>query len=167
MGIVETFVFWRKYFQSLFIFMFFYLKTSNFRNSGMIGRKKPSDPSMNNVFNVLSIGLQYTFSFKWPDFGLKCLVTVTPEGQSLKFKASVRNIPISETSRNCNSLFKVADGNWVVIMEQKRRWSTVGYVLFKVSQGFSRFQGFLGWSNYNKLSIATGIMSTSIFLKKM
>ena len=44
---------------------------------------------------------------------------------------------ISETGRNYNSLFKLADNNWVIIMEQKRR-STDGHVLFepvKVSGG--------------------------------
>ena len=58
--------------------------------------------------------------FKWLDIDLKCIVTITPKGQSLKFKASVWNIPISETGRNCNSLFNLVDVNWVVIMEQKR-----------------------------------------------
>ena len=42
----------------------FYPKTSNFHNSEMIGRRKLTDLSMNNIFNVLSIGLQYTLSFK-------------------------------------------------------------------------------------------------------
>ena len=37
---------------------------------------------------------------------------------------------ISETGRNYNSLFKLADNNWVIIMEQKRR-STDGHVLFE------------------------------------
>ena len=144
--IVETFVFSRKYFQSLLIFIFFYPKTSNFHNAGMIYLRKLSDPSMNSVFNVLSIGLQYTLSFKRPAFGLKCLVTVTPKVQSLKFKASVWNIPISETGRNCNPLFKLDDDNWVVIIEQKRKMEYSWACTFRASQGFSRFQGFLGWS---------------------
>ena len=37
------------------------------------------------------------------------------------FKASVLNFPISETGRNYNSLFKLADNNWIIVMEQKRR----------------------------------------------
>ena len=69
--------------------IFFYPKTSNFLILGMVGRKKLPDTSMSNIFNVLSIDLQYTLSFKWPDFGLKCRVTTTPKDQSLKFKASV------------------------------------------------------------------------------
>ena len=80
--------------------MFFYRNTSNFHNSGMTSRRKLSDPSVNNIFNVLSIDLQYTLPFKLPDLGVKCLVTITPKYQSLKFKASIRNIPIFETGRN-------------------------------------------------------------------
>ena len=68
---------------------FFYLKTCNFHNSGMVGCRKLPDPSMNDIFNFLSLRLQCTLSFISPDFGLKCLVTITPKGQSLKFKASV------------------------------------------------------------------------------
>ena len=60
----------------LYLCCFFYPKTINFINSGIVS-------------NVLSTGLQYTLSFKWPDFGLKCLVTITPKSQSLKFKTIV------------------------------------------------------------------------------
>ena len=89
LGIVQTFVYWGKYFQSLLVFTFlFYPEINNFSNSENVGRRKLPDPSMNNIFNVLSIGLQYTLSFKRPDFGLKCLVTITPKVQSLKFKAN-------------------------------------------------------------------------------
>ena len=55
----------------------------------MVGRRKLPDSSINNIFNVLSIDLQYTLSFKRPNFGLKCLVKITPKVQSLKFKANV------------------------------------------------------------------------------
>ena len=67
----------------------FYPKTSNFHNSEIVGRRKLPDPSMNNIVNFLSIALQYALSFKRPDFGLKCLVTITPKVQSLKFKANI------------------------------------------------------------------------------
>ena len=67
----------------------FYPKTSNFHNSEILGRRELPDSSMNNIFNVLSIVLQYALSFKKPDFGLKCLVTITPKVQSLKFKANM------------------------------------------------------------------------------
>ena len=67
--IVEFFVFWRKYSQSLLIFIIIsiYPKTNSFHNSGVVG-------------NFLSIGFQHTIWFKWPDFGLKCLVTITAKG---------------------------------------------------------------------------------------
>ena len=67
----------------------FYPKTSNFHNSEPVGRRKLPVPSMNNIFNFLSIALQYALSFKRSDFGLKCLVTITQKVQSLKFKANV------------------------------------------------------------------------------
>ena len=43
-------------------------ETNNFDNSEIGGRRKLPDPSMNNIFNVLWIGLQYTVSFKQLDF---------------------------------------------------------------------------------------------------
>ena len=55
----------------------------------MVGRRKLPDLLLNNIFSVLSIGLQYALSFKWPDFGLKCRVTIMTKGQSLKFQANV------------------------------------------------------------------------------
>ena len=67
----------------------FHPKTSNFHKSEPIGRRKLRVPSMNNIFNFLSIALQYALSFKRPDFGLKYLVAITPKVQSLKFKANV------------------------------------------------------------------------------
>ena len=62
----------------------FYPETNNFNNSEIFGRRKLPDPSVNNIFDVLSIGLQYTLSFKRLHFGLKCLVAITPNVQSLK-----------------------------------------------------------------------------------
>ena len=46
----------------------------NLHNSGMVGRRKLPDPSLNHIFNALSIGVQYTLSFQWTNFGLKCLL---------------------------------------------------------------------------------------------
>ena len=64
--VAETLVFWRKYLQSLLIYLcFLYPGTSNFHYAGMVGCRKLLDPSMNNIFDVLLIGLQYTLSFKW------------------------------------------------------------------------------------------------------
>ena len=43
-------------------------------NSRMVGGRKLRDPSLNRTFNALSIGVQYTLSFQWTNFGLKCLL---------------------------------------------------------------------------------------------
>ena len=107
--IVETCFLKKIFSKSSYICGIFYPKTSNFRNSGLAGRRNLLDPFMNNTFDVLSISLQYTLSFKWPNFGLNCLVTITPKIQSLKFKTSVWNFPISETGSDCQSLFKLVD----------------------------------------------------------
>ena len=42
----------------------------NLHNSRMVGRRKLPDPSLNRIFNALSIGVQYTLSFQWTNFGL-------------------------------------------------------------------------------------------------
>ena len=71
---------------------------------------------MNKVFTALSIGLQCTLSFKRPDFALKYLVTITPDVQSLKFKANVWM-----KQANCSLLGELIDSNWVIIMEQEKK----------------------------------------------
>ena len=43
----------------------------------MVGRRKLPDPSLNHIFNALSIGVQYTLSFQLTNFGLKCLIQWT------------------------------------------------------------------------------------------
>ena len=103
------------------IYVCFIRKNSNSDNSKMVIRRKVPDPSINITFHVLSIGLWYTLLFKCSDFGLECLATITPKGRPFKLKASKWNFPIPETGRNCNSLFKLVDSNWVVIMEEKRK----------------------------------------------
>ena len=40
----------------------------------MVGRRKLSDYWLNRSFNALLIGVQYTLSFQWTTFGLKCLI---------------------------------------------------------------------------------------------
>ena len=45
-------------------------------NSGMVGRRKLSDPLLNRIFNALWTGVQHTLSFQWTNFGLKCLTLV-------------------------------------------------------------------------------------------
>ena len=70
------------------------------------------DPSLgSSIFNLLSIGLRYTISVEWSDFGLKYLVTVMLKGQPPKFKDIVSNFSISETGSKCNSVFRHADNN--------------------------------------------------------
>ena len=73
-------VLWRKIFENLLIFVFMWSKKrrnwfhKNLHNSGMVGHRKLPDPSLNHIFNALSIGVQYTHSFQLTNFGLKCLV---------------------------------------------------------------------------------------------
>ena len=83
------FLHWKKlYFQPKASFLMFYLlvgkiskKQHNwfykkFYKSGIVGRRKHSDPSLNRIFfiNVLSISVQYTLSFQCNKFGL-CLLS--------------------------------------------------------------------------------------------
>ena len=49
----------------------------NFRNSGMVGRRKLPDHSLNRIFfNATLLSVQYTLWFQWTNFGLKCLVII-------------------------------------------------------------------------------------------
>ena len=70
---------------------FFYPKTSNFHDPGIVGRKKLPDPSINN-----------TLTWFWHE--VPC------------YNNTKRSIL---TSENYNLLFKPADDNWIIIMEQK------------------------------------------------
>ena len=45
----------------------------NLHNSRMVSRRKLPDLSLNCIFNALSIYVQYTLSFQWTNFVLKCL----------------------------------------------------------------------------------------------
>ena len=101
----------------------FHRKNSNFHNSRMVDHGKLPYPKVNSKwhFDISLTGLKETLSFKWPDFGLKSLVTISPKVQSLKFKYCVWNFPFSKRDRNFNSLFRLADSKWVVITEQKRK----------------------------------------------
>ena len=78
------------------------------------------------------------------DLCLKCCLTIMGKGQSLKFKASLLHeiFPISETGRSCNSVFKLVDSSWVIIMEQKRNRLTVGHLFLepvRVSAGIELY----------------------------
>ena len=57
------------------------LVLKNCRNSEVVGRRKLCNPSFSNIFNRLSISLRYTFSFEWPNFDLKHLITVMRNSQ--------------------------------------------------------------------------------------
>ena len=46
----------------------------NLHNSGIVNCSMLPDPSPNRIFNALSVGVQYTLSFQWTNFGLKCLL---------------------------------------------------------------------------------------------
>ena len=74
----------------------------NLHNSGMVGRRKLPDPSLNRVFNALSIGVQYKLSFQWTNFGLKCLYTV----------------------RNEEILMQLSGLKWCIFREAFRDWPT-------------------------------------------
>ena len=71
---------WQKLLKSSYICVFILSKKQrnwfykNLHNAGMIGRRKLLDPSLNCIFNALSIGVQFTLSFQWTNFGLKCLI---------------------------------------------------------------------------------------------
>ena len=47
----------------------------NLHNSGIVGRRKLPDPSLNGIL-MLSIGVQCTLQFQWTNFGLKCLIYI-------------------------------------------------------------------------------------------
>ena len=75
--IVEIVAFWKKkYLKSSYIYVFYPKSSNYFHYSGMFSHRKLPDLSLNNISSVLSIGLQYTLSFKGADFGLKCRVTI-------------------------------------------------------------------------------------------
>ena len=126
----------------------------------MVSRRKLPEPSLSNVFNLLSIGLRYTLLFEWSDFSLKYLFTVMLKGQLPKFKARVWIFPISEIGSRCNSVFRHADSSWVIIMELERkmecRWARTFWAELCL-------QGYRSLPLRYKLSIATGVTITAIY----
>ena len=124
--IVETFVFWIKYFQNLPIFIF-YPKTSNFRNSEMVGRRKLPDPSMKKIF-LMFYWLIYNTRYHLNDLILPrvpCYNNAKRSVFRIQDLCTAWRFPISETGGNFNSLFKVVDSNRVTILEAKRERLTV------------------------------------------
>ena len=78
---IKILVLWQKFFwKSSYICVFILFKKQrnwfyeNLHNSGMVGRRKLCDPSLNRMFSALSIGVQYSLSFQWTNFFFKCLV---------------------------------------------------------------------------------------------
>ena len=116
--------------------------------SGVVGCIKLPNPSLNDLFNLLSIDLQYSLSFEWPDFGLKCLLTVVSKDQLPKFEARVWKFQISQTNNKCNSLFRPADSNVLTKWNSKERYSKLGvYFLNKLAfQSVQKFTFSLRWS---------------------
>ena len=81
-------------------------------------------PSVNNIFIILSIGLEYTLSFKRPDFDLKCPVTITPKVQGYFVnETGVRRIIVLFL----NLLIVIK----LLLRNSKERENAVGYVLFE------------------------------------
>ena len=123
--IVETFISWRKYFQRLVIFTGFFIQkpvTSITQKLLVV----ESCPTPQWITFLMFYRLVYkNLSFKRPDFCLKCLVTVTPKVQSLKFMA---NVWMKRASYS--SLLELDYNNWVIIIEQKRKtecsWACTG-----------------------------------------
>ena len=69
---LKILVLWRKMVQNLLIFAYLFCpknSTIDFRKT--VRRKKLPDPSLNRIFNPLSICAQYLLSFQWFNFGLK------------------------------------------------------------------------------------------------
>ena len=58
----------KKFLKFFYLYFLFIQKTAelvlkkNFRNSGVVSHKNLSDPSLSNIFNLLSIGLRYILS---------------------------------------------------------------------------------------------------------
>ena len=78
---LKILVLWRKIVENLLIFADLFCPKNgwfhkNLHNSGIVCRRKLPDPSLNCIFNALSIDVQYTLSFQWTNFGLKCLLSV-------------------------------------------------------------------------------------------
>ena len=126
----------------------------------MVSRRKLPEPSLSNVFNLLSIGLRYTLLFEWSDFSLKYLFTVMLKGQLPKFKARVWIFPISEIGSRCNSVFRHADSSWVIIMDLERKMECSWARTFWAELCL---QGYRSLPLRYKLSIATGVTITAIY----
>ena len=77
---LKTLVLWWKMVQDLLIFVDLFRPKNSTIDSrktsitpGAVGRRKLPNPSLNHIFNALSIGVQNMLLFQWINFGLKCL----------------------------------------------------------------------------------------------
>ena len=56
----------------------------NFHNSRMVGCGKLPDPSLNSIFNAVSIDIHYTLSFQWTNFDLNSLLPTRQASRRVK-----------------------------------------------------------------------------------
>ena len=70
----------------------------NSHNSRMVGRRELLDPSLDRIFNVQSIGVQYTLSFQWTNFGLKWLWSWTFSSDSKKPRNGLKQVKTGKFS---------------------------------------------------------------------
>ena len=123
---IVVLLFFKENIFKIFIYLLF-PKTSNFHIWGVVSRRKLPDPFMNNIFNVFWIGLQsiklvyplIKMTWFWPE--MPCYNNVKRSILRIQGYCTVSNFPISERGRNCNSLFKLFDNKWVIIIEQRRK----------------------------------------------
>ena len=134
----------------------------------MVGRRKLSDLSLNNIFNVLLIGVQYTLSFKWPGFGLKFGIIIMSKGQSLKFKVSVlyKIFPFLKQTGIVIHFLNLKIVTELLLRNKKEKGWRLGKTgnwayTFWASYGFSGYTTLslvYDGVRYNKLPIATAML---------
>ena len=64
-------------------------------NPGMVGRRKLPHPSLNRLFNALSIGIKYTLSFQWTNFDMKCLQILSKLRLTLTLNRQTKHVVLS------------------------------------------------------------------------
>ena len=70
---------WKLFLKEMFMLFFIQKPVTFITQKWLIVESFPT-PQWITFLIVLSFGLQHTVSFKWPDFGLWCLVTIMPKG---------------------------------------------------------------------------------------
>ena len=100
----------------------------SFHNSRRVDPKNLASSSLDNIFIALLIGLQYILSLEWPDFGLKCLVIVTPKGQSYKHhQLKIFETSLIELKKKRNFILKRA------VLHKYCIWFCIWYILFWIN----------------------------------